>query len=250
MNLEEKIVKSKRLIKNSLEKYKSASVACSFGKDSIAVVNLCRQIDENIPVFSILTTYKPKDTFSYLVKMNDRLNLNVTVYMRADKVPEIFNKNNIKTVLLPIDNYHKLASEIEEETGKKIYEINPDECCRQLKVEPINIAVKNLDAWFSGLRNTEGRTRKKYSSIEKKGNLVKINPILEFTEKEVFQYLSDNNIDIHPWYTKKFPDGKRYRSLGCAPCTRPIFDHQEEREGRWQNTSKCGGECGIHSQKF
>ena len=93
-----------------------------------------------------------------------------------------------------------------------------------------------------------GRVRKDYQEVEYKGGLVKINPILTFTEVEVLQYLRDQNIPLHPWYTQEFPDGRTYRSLGCAPCTKPVYPEQLEREGRWQNTSKCGGECGIHTR--
>jgi phosphoadenosine phosphosulfate reductase len=79
---------------------------------------------------------------------------------------------------------------------------------------------------------------------------MKINPILTFTEEEVLQYLRDNNIPLHPWYEMEFEDGRRYRSLGCATCTKPIYPEQLEREGRWIDTSKCGGECGIHTQQL
>ena len=68
------------------------------------------------------------------------------------------------------------------------------------------------------------------------------------TVQDAIDYLRDNGIELHPWYNKEFPDGRRIRSLGCAPCTVPIYDHQQERNGRWQGTSKCGGECGIHTQ--
>ena len=59
--------------------------------------------------------------------------------------------------------------------------------------------------------------------------------------------MKDNDIPIHPWYQKKFSDGRKIRSLGCAPCTVPIFDYEAERDGRWRNTDKNAGECGIHT---
>ncbi|MHA1221255.1 MAG: phosphoadenosine phosphosulfate reductase family protein, partial [Candidatus Heimdallarchaeota archaeon] len=119
---------------------------------------------------------------------------------------------------------------------------DPDECCRILKVEPTKEAVKNLDAWICGLRNTEGRTRKDYKEIENKGGLFKINPILNWTELDIWRYIAINNIPVHPYYAKG------YRSLGCEPCTILISDDALEREGRWVGTSKCCGECGIHTQ--
>lgn len=248
--MENKIKLAKELIRDAVKKYKRMAVGCSFGKDSMTTVHIARLVDSNIPVFSIMTAYKPKETFEYLKKMNKEMNLNVRAYMVADIIPEILQDDDLEVILLSTEEVNQTSSKIKKETGKEIYEENPDECCNLIKVEPTKIAVKDLDAWISGLRNTEGRTRKDYKEIEKRGELVKINPILTFTEKEVLQYLKDNEIPLHPWYTKEFSDGRRYRSLGCVPCTKPIFEHQLERDGRWENTSKSGGECGIHTQRL
>jgi phosphoadenosine phosphosulfate reductase len=191
-----------------------------------------------------MTPYKPIETYEYLVKMNKEMNLDVLVYLVADEIPPILAENNIRTILLPTAGFKQAQHEIAEE----LYYVDPDECCKILKVNPTREAVKDLDAWVAGLRNTEGRCREDYKEVEEKGGLIKINPILTFTEEDVLGYLKDNNIELHPWYLKEFPDGTKYRSLGCAPCTKPIPVDVPEREGRWQQTSKCGGECGIHTQ--
>ena len=64
----------------------------------------------------------------------------------------------------------------------------------------------------------------------------------------MWRYLGDNEVPIHPWYRKEFDDGRKIRSLGCAPCTVPVFDYESERDGRWRATNKRAGECGIHTQ--
>jgi phosphoadenosine phosphosulfate reductase len=239
-----KIEHAKDIMREAIEKWPRIAVACSFGKDSMVTVDICRQVDPNIPIFAIMTPHKPKETFEYLVEMNARMNLNVKVFIVADEIPQILKENNIETVLLPIDEYKTESEKCE----KDIWVEKPDLCCKLLKVDPTKEAVKNLDSWVTGLRNTEGRTRLDYKEIENKNGLMKINPILTFEEEEVMQYLRDNNIKVHPWYEMKFEDGRQYRSLGCATCTKPIYPGQLEREGRWQATSKCGGECGIHTQ--
>lgn len=239
----DKIAHGKKLIEEAVKKYPKIAVACSFGKDSMVTVHIARSIEPKIPIFSIMTVHKPKETFEYLVKMNDIMNLNVTVYMVAEEIPKVFLNKELEVILLSTNELEKSKKLF----SNPMYKSNPDECCRILKVNPTKLAVKDLDAWISGLRNTEGRIREDYKEIENKGGLVKINPILTFTEEEIFRYLNENKIEIHPWYTKKFPDGKKYRSLGCGPCTNPIYPHELERQGRWQGTSKCGGECGIHT---
>jgi len=237
---EHKIEHAKELIEEAVRKYPRIAVACSFGKDSMVTAHLARQVRPDIPIFSVMTLYKPRETFDYLRTMNERMNLGTTVYIVADSVPEALRDGCLEVKLLPAEGFKLKASQVEAQTGSRIYEINPDECCRLLKVEPTKVAVSNLDAWICGLRNTEGRTRKDYQEIEDKGGLIKINPILTFTEAEIWRYMATRGIEPHPWY------GRGYRSLGCAPCTHP--GGELERDGRWQNTSKCGGECGIHTQ--
>ena len=236
----DKVEHAKEMIEEAIKTYPQIAVACSFGKDSMVVVDLARQVDPDIPVFSVMTLYKPEETFIYLKKMNERMNLGVTVYMVADSVPEILRDPAIDVRLLPADEFNQKAGQVLAETGQPIYEQDPDECCRLLKVEPTKVAVKDLNAWICGLRNTEGRTRTDYQEVEEKGGLMKFNPILTFTEADVWRYMATRGIEPHPWYSLG------YRSLGCAPCSRP--GGELERDGRWQGTSKCGGECGIHTQ--
>lgn len=238
--MEDKIRHAKELIAGSMGRYPRVAVACSFGKDSMVTVHLAREVDPDIKVFSVMTQYKPRETFEYLKLMNSKLNLKTTVYMVADSIPEILRDDSIQVILLPTQEFNRAAEKVRAETGSAIYEADPDECCRLLKVDPTKVAVSNLDAWITGLRNTEGRTRVDYQEIENKGGLIKINPILTFTEAEIWRYISTRGIEPHPWYRKD------YRSIGCAPCSNP--GGELERDGRWKDTSKCGGECGIHTQ--
>lgn len=247
-NFDEKVKNASEIVKKAIEKYPNIAVACSFGKDSMVVVDLARKVDPNIKIFSIMTKYKPTETFEYLVKMDKEMNLGLAVFLVADEVPQILQDNNIKVTLLSPEEFNETSAKVKKETGREIYEETPDECCRLLKVIPTKEAVKNYDSWICGLRNTEGRTREDYKEFEERGQgLMKVNPILAFTEKDVLRYIEENKIPLHPWYTQEFPDGRKYRSLGCATCTVPIYSHQLERDGRWKDTSKCGGECGIHT---
>ena len=126
----------------------------------------------------------------------------------------------------------------------RLHETDPDRCCEVLKVQPTRRAIEemNVSCWATGLRCTEGRTRMDYQEIEERDKgLIKLNPILIWYEREVWQYLALNKVDVNPLYAKG------YRSLGCLPCTRITLD-VNERAGRWIGTSKCGGECGIHTR--
>ena len=241
-NFLDKIEHSKKIIKEAVEKYPKIAVACSFGKDSMVALHLAREVDKNIPVFAVMTVFKPPETLNYLVEMNKVMDLRIKVYIVADEVPQILKEGEIETSLLPTEDFKKRWEQNKEEKGKLLYETDPDACCHLLKVEPTKEAVKGLDAWVTGLRKSEGYTRGDYKEVEVRGGLVKINPILDWGELDIWRYLALYQIPVNPLYKKG------YRSLGCSPCTKIVDESEPERAGRWQGTSKCGGECGIHTK--
>jgi len=212
MNLVEKIEHSKEIIRKALKEYGKVRLACSFGKDSMVVLHLALQVDRDIDVFAVMTPYKPIETFEYMDKMKREWELNLTEYTSDEIVPD------------------------------KLYKTNPNKCCEILKVEPTKKALEGYDAWITGLRNDEGETRRGYKEIEKHDTITKINPILNWSEREIWVYMAINGIPPHPWYKLG------YRSIGCAPCTAIIDDEEPERNGRWKGTDKCAGECGIHTK--
>jgi phosphoadenosine phosphosulfate reductase len=214
LNFKEKVERSKQLIKEAYARYgDSLVVANSLGKDSVAVWDLAKRVDSSIRGFIVTTRYKPAET---VVFMNESVR----------KYPElkIYNSN--------------------VEIPDKLYETAPDRCCDLLKVEPVKRAVEEMHVkcWVTGLRCTEGRTRTDYREVEERDKgLIKLNPILIWKEREVWQYLALYGVPVNPLYAEG------YRSLGCAPCTK-ITSEDNERAGRWIGTSKCGGECGIHTR--
>ncbi len=103
------------LMRKALIQHTNIAVACSFGKDSMVAVDIARTVDPNIPIFSIMTEYKPKETFEYLVEMDKKMNLNTTVYMVADHIPPILLENGIKTILLSTEEFHNAQKEVSPE---------------------------------------------------------------------------------------------------------------------------------------
>lgn len=214
LNFKEKVQRSLSLIKEAYKKYgDSLVVANSLGKDSVAVWDLAKNASPDIRGFIVTTRFKPKETIKF---MDDTV----------AQYPELkIYKSDVK---IP-DN---------------LYETDPDKCCDLLKVEPVKRAIEEMrvKCWVTGLRCTEGRTRTDYKEVEERDkDLIKLNPILIWKEREVWQYLALYGVKVNPLY------GEGYRSLGCAPCTK-ITNEDNERAGRWIGTSKCGGECGIHTR--
>ncbi|MBI2907301.1 MAG: phosphoadenylyl-sulfate reductase [Chloroflexi bacterium] len=214
LNFAEKVERSLALISQAYEEYGNRLVvADSLGKDSVAVWHLAKRVSPDIRGFIVTTRFKPAETVQFMKEEVARYP-ELQVFRSDEPIPD------------------------------DLYRTAPDQCCDILKVEPTRRAIfeMNVACWVTGLRCTEGRTRVDFREVEERDKgLIKLNPILLWHEREVWQYLALHGVNVNPLYKKG------YRSLGCAPCTR-ITSDQNERAGRWLGTSKCGGECGIHTR--
>jgi len=214
LNFEQKVDRSLRLIREAYAVYGgSLVVANSLGKDSCVAWDLAKRVNPGIRGFIVTTRFKPPETVAFMKET-------------VRRYPEL------------------RVFESDAEIPPDLYTTDPDRCCTILKVEPTKRAVREMQVkcWVTGLRCTEGRTRTDYKEIEQRDkDLLKLNPILIWKEREIWQYLAIYGVPVNQLYARG------YRSLGCAPCSRITAD-ENERAGRWIGTSKCGGECGIHTQ--
>ena len=214
LTFKQKVDRSAALIEEAYLEYGDRLVvANSLGKDSVAVWHLAKRVNPSIRGFIVTTRYKPPETVRF---MNEQ----VALY------PELQIFKN------------------DEPIADELYKTDPDRCCDLLKVKPTRSAIEEIhvDCWVTGLRCTEGRTRVEFREVERRDEgLLKLNPILIWYEREVWQYLALYSVAVNPLYAEG------YRSLGCGPCTH-ISTGENERSGRWIGTSKCGGECGIHTR--
>jgi phosphoadenosine phosphosulfate reductase len=126
--------------------------------------------------------------------------------------------------------------------GPQLWERDPDRCCRLRKVEPLTYALAGFDAWISGVRRDSASTRAHAPLVEwsTKYDLVKLNPLAFWNERDVWRYIHEHNVP----YNLLLDQG--YRSLGCVTCTSlPLND--DPRSGRWAGLGKT--ECGLHSER-
>ncbi|SEG08135.1 phosphoadenylylsulfate reductase (thioredoxin) [Thermomonospora echinospora] len=134
----------------------------------------------------------------------------------------------------------RTVAEQETALGPRLHGRNPDLCCFLRKVEPLGRALEGYMAWFSGIRREETASRRDRKVIEWDGKrgMVKVNPILDWTQQQMDDYVSDNGILVNPLHHDGYP------SIGCAPCTRRVAPGEDPRSGRWAGLGKS--ECGIH----
>jgi phosphoadenosine phosphosulfate reductase len=124
--------------------------------------------------------------------------------------------------------------------GKDLFGRNPDLCCHLRKVVPLNTMLGLYDGWVTGLRRAESMSRKDATAIEwdSRREMVKINPIVNWTDDEVEDYIEERSILVNPLRAEGYP------SIGCAPCTIPVAEGDDPRSGRWADSPKK--ECGLH----
>lgn len=115
-------------------------------------------------------------------------------------------------------------------------------CCEMRKVQPLRRALAGKRAWITGQRREHAPTRRElplreYDALHR---LEKFNPLADWTEAMVWAYLRSRGVP----YNRLYDQG--YRSIGCAPCTRPVLPGEEPRAGRWWWEQAGKKECGLH----
>jgi phosphoadenosine phosphosulfate reductase len=123
--------------------------------------------------------------------------------------------------------------------GPRLYEREPDRCCGIRKVAPLAESLRPYEAWISGIRRDQSASRSATQLVQwsARYSLLKINPLASWSEREVWAYIHVHEVPYNPLLDQG------YRSVGCAPCTRPA-ESIDSRAGRWSGFAKT--ECGIH----
>lgn len=117
-------------------------------------------------------------------------------------------------------------------------------CCDVRKVRPLNTALAGAAGWITGLRRDQsaGRAHVPFASWDGEHQLVKLNPIADWSLEQLEAYIADNSVPVNPLHARGFP------SIGCQPCTRAIRPGEDIRAGRWWWENEDGKECGLHNR--
>lgn len=189
----------------------------SFQTQSVALLHMISQVVPKVPVIFLDTGFHFPETLAYRDQLIEILGLNVV---------------NLKP---------KASKTSFLQVGQELHRTNPDLCCQLNKVKPLADALKSYQALISGVRRDQTANRAGLKFVAKNDKHYKISPMLNWTQKMVWQYLHDHNLPEHPL----LKDG--YMSVGCAPCTRAVKAGEDPRAGRWADTEKT--ECGLHLER-
>ena len=220
-DLGEKAAAAREFLQTRLAGEAHACVTSSFQAGGIAVLHLLSQTVPEIPVLFLDTGYHFQETLDYRDRIVDQLGLNL-----VNVLPQ------------------QTVQEQEAEFGI-LHQTAPDRCCTMRKVDPLFRALEGYRIWVTGLQRQQSGSRAHLQTQESfllpSGHrLAKLNPLAEWTARDVWQYAEANGIPLLPLYERG------YASIGCKPCTSLPVDPGDPRSGRWNGRKQ---ECGIHIQR-
>jgi phosphoadenosine phosphosulfate reductase len=210
----------------ALENYQPRlGLACSFQAEESVLIDMMHRVrGSDFRIFALDTGRLNQETYDCMDAIRKRYGVGVEVYFPdAMKVQEMVRSHGLNLFYNSVD-LRKL-------------------CCGVRKVEPLNRALKDLDAWMTGLRREQAVTRADVRKIEldrDHDNIIKINPLVDWTHDDVWSYIRKHNLPYNRLHKQGYP------SIGCAPCTRAVKPGEDGRAGRWWWENPDTKECGLH----
>lgn len=194
-------------------------MATAFGAEGCCIIHMLAEVNPAVRVINIDTGYQFPETLELRERIKDRYGIEVD-YVR----PEL------------------TVAEYEAEHGGPLYNLYPDQCCLDRKIRPLKEAMARLDplAWISAIRKDQTADRGQADVVQwdAKFNVVKVNPLLNWTKKDVWGFVVKHDVPYNPLHDRNYP------SIGCWPCTRAVQPGEDDRAGRW--AGKVKKECGLH----
>jgi phosphoadenosine phosphosulfate reductase len=194
-------------------------MATAFGAEGCCVIHMLADIEPRVTFINLETGYQFPETLELRERIKTRYGIAVE-YIYPEQT----------------------VAEYEKEHGGPLHGLRPDQCCYDRKVLPLRRALERHAplAWISAIRKDQTADRNQADIVQwdSKFELVKVNPLLHWTKKEVWGFIAKHDVPYNPLHDRDYP------SIGCWPCTRPIASGEDDRAGRW--AGKVKKECGLH----
>jgi len=201
------------------------ALSSSLGIEDQVLTDMIVKADKSTRIFTLDTGRLFPETYSLIDKTNIKYDIHLEVlfpdYMEVEKMVK---EEGINLFYKGIDQ-------------RKI-------CCRIRKLDPLKRAFQGLEVWICGLRKEQSITRQAVQLIEwdENNGLIKLNPLIHFTEDQVWDYIKKNHVPYNKLHDQGFP------SIGCQPCTRAVQPGEDIRAGRWWWENPDQKECGLHKR--
>jgi phosphoadenosine phosphosulfate reductase len=217
---------AQEVLKWGINTYNSKiGLASSFGAEDVVLIDMMTKINkEKSKIFTLDTGRLNQETYDIMDIISRKYGIKIKVYFPKYKdVEDMVRIKGVNLMYKSVEN-------------RKL-------CCKIRKVNPLNRALSNLDAWITGLRREQTTTRSNIRKIEidySHDAIVKLNPLADWTNKMVWEYIHKNNVPYNKLHDAGYP------SIGCEPCTRAVKQGEDPRSGRWWWESTTNKECGLH----
>ena len=198
--------------------------ASSFGAEDVVVIDLLARTLPDVRIVTLDTGRLHEETYEVMERIRRRYGVRIEAHFPEQEATERLEREK---------GWYSFREGIEARI----------ECCRIRKVEPLRRALSGLEAWITGLRRSQAVTRTGVAKVEHDATfgLVKINPIADWTEEQVWEHIRRHDVPYNALHDHGFP------SIGCSPCTRAVRPGEDARAGRWWWEQPAQKECGLHS---
>lgn len=196
---------------------RNVAISSAFGAEGMVLIDMASRINRDFRLFTIDTEFLFPETYSLMDRIEEKYGIAI------ERV------------------YSALAPEDQQRVhGEALWARNPDLCCNLRKVEPLRRKLGELSAWITSIRRDQTSVRSSAKRVEwdAKFGLVKVNPMVDWTAKQVWRYIHDHDVPYNALHDQNFP------SIGCTHCTRAVRPGEDPRAGRWPGFNKT--ECGLH----
>lgn len=193
------------------------AISSAFGAEGMVLIDIASRARKDFRVFTVDTEFLFPETYSLIDRIEQKYEIKI------ERVVSLHSPEEQQRI-----------------HGAALWARDPDLCCNLRKVEPLRRKLSTLRAWITSIRRDQTAFRKGARKIEwdEKFGLVKVNPIADWSSKQVWRYLVENDVPYNSLHDQNYP------SIGCTHCTRAVRPGEDPRAGRWPGTSKT--ECGLH----
>jgi phosphoadenosine phosphosulfate reductase len=193
------------------------AISSAFGSEGMVLIDIASRVRQNFRLFTLDTEFLFPETYTLMDQVEERYGVTIErVY--------------------PLNSPEKQ----EQVHAPALWQRNPDLCCNLRKVEPLQRKLSELRAWITSIRRDQTTARAGAGKIEwdQKFELVKINPVADWSSRQVWGYIHEHDVPYNALHDRNYP------SIGCTHCTRAVRPGEDPRAGRWAGLSKT--ECGLH----
>lgn len=226
LNIQLTNTEPQKVLKHFLNHYgDKIALSSSLSLEDQVLTDMIVKIDRNARIFTLDTGRLFPETYQLIDKTNLKYNIKIEVFFpEHEQVEKMVNHEGMNLFYESFEKRRK--------------------CCHVRKLQPLVRAFETLDAWICGLRNEQSITRQNLQMIQwdEINNILKINPLIHWTENQIWDYIKANHVPYNKLHDKGFP------SIGCEPCTRAVKPGEDIRAGRWWWESPEHKECGLHKK--